>query len=89
MRFRNIQDMYVVANAGAVGRRIIVAKNRYVRSAALDGLQDQGNQMSFLAAGFSASGGCAGDVEIAEGNVVESGVFAIVGEDIFRICRRD
>jgi len=39
--------------------------------------------MSFLAAGFSAMGGGAGDVEIAEGNVVESGVFAIVGEDVF------
>src|SRR5882762_9742128 len=40
--------------------------------------------MSFLAAGFSAMGGGAGDVEIAEGNVIESGVFAIVGEDIFK-----
>jgi hypothetical protein len=29
-------------------------------------------------------GGSAGDVEIAEGNVVESSVFAIVGEDIFK-----
>src|SRR6266849_1861406 len=84
MRFRNIQDMYVVANAGAVGRRIIVAKDCYVRSAALDGLQDEGKEMSFLAAGFSASGGCAGDGEIAERNVIESGGLAIVGEDIFK-----
>src|SRR5258705_4395505 len=39
--------------------------------------------MSFLAAGFSAVGGRAGDVEIAKGNVVESGVLGIVGEDVF------
>src|SRR5882762_5034481 len=40
--------------------------------------------MSFLAAGFSAMRGGAGDVEIAEGNVVESSVLAVVGEDIFK-----
>src|SRR5712675_1782256 len=40
--------------------------------------------MSFLAAGFSAMGGGAGDVEIAEGNVIESSVFVIVGEDVFK-----
>src|SRR5882762_468553 len=40
--------------------------------------------MSFLATGFSAMRGSAGDVEIAEGNVVESGVLAIVGEDVFK-----
>src|SRR6267154_1461052 len=40
--------------------------------------------MGFVAAGFSAMGGCAGDVEIAEGDEVESGIFAIVGEDIFK-----
>src|SRR5882762_1414785 len=39
--------------------------------------------MSFLAAGFSALRGGAGDVEIAEGNVIESSVLAIVGEDVF------
>src|SRR5882672_6702845 len=83
MCFRNIQDMDIVANASAVGRRIVVAEDGDVRSATLDGLQDEGNQMSFLAAGFSAMRGGAGDVEIAEGNVVQSGVFAIVGEDVF------
>jgi len=40
--------------------------------------------MSFLAAGFSAMEGGAGDIEIAEGDEVESGVLAIVGEDIFK-----
>src|SRR5712672_3715765 len=40
--------------------------------------------MSFLAAGFSAMGRGAGDVKVAEGNVLESSVFAIVGEDIFK-----
>src|SRR6266853_6132683 len=40
--------------------------------------------MSFLAAGFSAMGRGAGDVKVAEGNVIESSVFAIVGEDIFK-----
>src|SRR6267154_6661719 len=40
--------------------------------------------MSFLAAGFSAMGRGAGDVKVAEGNVLESSVFAIVGEDILK-----
>src|SRR5882672_4154159 len=40
--------------------------------------------MGFVAAGFSAMGGCAGDVEIAEGDEIESGIFAIVGEDVFK-----
>src|SRR5712675_3466169 len=40
--------------------------------------------MGFVAAGFSAMGGGAGYVEIAEGDEVESSVFAIVGEDVFK-----
>src|SRR6267154_3305377 len=84
MRFRNIQDMDVVANAGAVGRGVIVAENGDVRSVGLNGLQDEGNEMGFVAAGFSAMGGCAGDVEIAEGDEVESSILAIVGEDVFK-----
>ena len=40
--------------------------------------------MGFVAAGFSAMGGGASDVKVAEGNVLESSVFAIVGEDIFK-----
>src|SRR5712675_27035 len=84
MRFRNIQDMDIVANGGAVWRGVIAAEDGDVRSAALDGLQDQGNEMGFVAAGFSAVGRGAGYVEIAEGDEVESSVFAIVGEDVFK-----
>src|SRR5882762_3216278 len=84
MGIRDIQDMDVVANGSAVGRGVIVAEDGDVRSAALDGLQDQGNEMGFVAAGFSAMGRGAGYVEIAEGDEVESGIFAIVGEDIFK-----
>src|SRR6267154_2437792 len=40
--------------------------------------------MGFVAAGFSAMGRGAGYVEIAESDVVESSVLAIVGEDIFK-----
>src|SRR5712672_1568085 len=40
--------------------------------------------MGFVAAGFSAMGRGAGYVEIAEGDKVESSIFAIVGEDIFK-----
>jgi len=40
MRFRDIQDMNVVANGGAVWRGVIAAEDGDVRSAALDGLQD-------------------------------------------------
>src|SRR5712672_953448 len=84
MGIRDIQDMDVVANGGAVWGGVIAAEDRDVRSAALDGLQDQGNEMGFVAAGFSAMGRGAGYVEIAEGDEVESGIFAIVGEDIFK-----
>src|SRR5712671_6554307 len=84
MGIRDIQDMDVVANGGAVWGGVIAAEDRDVRSAALDGLQDQGNEMGFWAAGFSAMGRGAGYVEIAEGDEVESSIFAIVGEDIFK-----
>src|SRR5712671_7162877 len=84
MGFRDIQNMYVIANGGAVWRGVIAAEDGDVRSAALDGLQDQGNEMGFWAAGFSAMGRGAGYVEIAEGNEVESSIFAIVGEDVFK-----
>src|SRR5258706_4385335 len=80
----NIQDVHVIADAGAVRRRIVVAKNFDVRCSALDGLQEAGNQMGFDAASFSALRRGAGDIEIAKRNVVESGVFAVVGEDIFK-----
>src|SRR6267378_2278147 len=84
MGFRDIQNMYVIANGGAVWRGVIAAEDGDVRGVALDGLQDQGNEVGFVAAGFSAMGRGAGYVEIAEGDEVESGIFAIVGEDIFK-----
>jgi len=40
--------------------------------------------MGFVAAGFSAMGRGAGYVEIAESDVIESSILAIVGEDIFK-----
>jgi len=84
MGFGNVQDMHVIADAGAVRRGIVAAKNFDVLCSALYSLQDAGNQMRFCAASFSAVGGGAGDIEIAKSNVLESGVFAIVGEYIFK-----
>src|ERR1700704_6442474 len=84
MGFRDIQDMYVIANGGAVWRGVIVAEDGDVRSVGLNGLQDQGNEMGFVAASFSAMGRGAGYVEITEGDEVETSIFAIVGEDIFK-----
>ena len=84
MGFGDVEDMDVIANAGAVGSGIVVAKDFEVRGAALDGLQDARDEMGFGAASFSALGGGAGDVEVAESDVVEGGVFAIVGEDVFK-----
>src|SRR5258706_6914618 len=84
MRFGNIQHMHIIADAGAVGRGIVAAENFDVRCVVLNGLQDAGNQMRFDPTSFSALAGGAGDIEIAKRNVIELGVLAVVGEDIFK-----
>jgi hypothetical protein len=84
MGFRNIQHMHVIADAGAVRRGIVVAKNFDVGCSVLDCLQDARNQVGFGTATFSALAGGAGNIEIAKRNVIEAGVFAVVGEDVFK-----
>jgi len=84
MGLRDVEDVDVIADAGAVGSGIVVAKNGDVGGAGLDSLQNQGNEMRFMAAGFAAIAGGAGDVEITEGDVIQAGVTAIVGEDVFK-----
>src|SRR6266404_1740560 len=84
MGFGNIQHMDVIADAGAVGRRIVVAKNFDVRGCGLNGLQDARNQMRFGAASFSALSRSASDIEIAKRNITEAGIFAVIGEDVFK-----
>src|ERR1700676_330971 len=76
MGLRDVQYVNVVANAGAIGRRIIAAKNFDVRRSGVNGLQDAWNQVRFSTTGFSALARSARDVEIAKGDIVEPGVFA-------------
>ena len=70
MGLRDVEDVDVIADAGAVGSGIVAAKNGDVGGAGLDSLQDEGNEVRFVAAGFAAIAGGAGYVEIAEGDVI-------------------
>ena len=54
MRFRQIADVDVVADTGAIRRRVIVAKQRH-RLARLDSTQQQRNQMRLRLVALSES----------------------------------
>lgn len=77
----DIEDVNVVADAGAVGRRVIEAENFELGDIAESGVENAGNEMGFGAMVLAALGGGAGGVEIAENGVLQSGVGAIVGKD--------
>ena len=66
---RNIQDVNVVADACAVGGRIVIAKDFDVRRSTLHGLQDPRDQMRFVAVRFSAVARGTGYIEIAQRNI--------------------
>ena len=77
----DVHDVDVVADAGAVGRRVIGAKDFDVRNRARGGIEYARDEMSFDAMVLAAVGGCTRGVEIAEDRVVEAGIGAIVGKD--------
>jgi len=76
-----IEDVDVIADAGAIGSRIIRAENFDVRNDAHGGLENARDEMGFDAMVLAALGGCAGGIEIAERGEMETGVGTIVGED--------
>lgn len=80
---RDVQDVYVVADAGAIGSRVVRAKNINVGDDAEGGVENFGEEMRFHPMGFATFGGGAGGVEIAERGVVQASVGAVVGEDFF------
>ncbi len=83
MGIGDVEDVDVIADAGAVGRGVIGAEDFELRNDAESGVENFRDEMGLDAMGFAALGGSAGGVEITESGVVEAGVGAIVGEDFF------
>src|SRR5271154_3023084 len=83
MRICDVEDVDVVAHTGAVGRRIVRAENIDGGNRAGGGIQHARNQMRFRAMSLTAFGGSAGSVEVTKRGVVQSGVSAVVGENLF------
>jgi len=81
VRIGNVEDVNVIADAGAIGRRVIGAEDFELGNDSQGGIENERDEMCFDAMGFATFGRGAGGVEIAEGGVVEAGVGAIVGED--------
>src|SRR5260370_23542580 len=79
----NIEDVDVIADAGSVGRGVVRAEDIGVRQAAGGGIEDAGNDVSFDAMMLAAFLGGSSGVEIAEGDVVESGIELVIGENLF------
>jgi len=79
----DIEDVDVVADAGAVGRGVVRAEDFDVGNNALSGIENFRNEMGFDAMMFAAIGGGAGGVEIAESGVLEASVGTVVRENFF------
>jgi len=84
MGIGDVENVNVVSDAGAVGSGIVGTKNLDMRNDADGGVEDFGNEMGFDAMGFAAFGRGAGGVEIPKRSVVEAGIGAIVGKDLFK-----
>jgi hypothetical protein len=79
----DVEDVNVIADAGAVGSEVVRAENFDVRNNALSRVENFGNEMGFDAMVLAAFCGSARGVEIAKCGVMETGVGAVVGEDFF------
>jgi hypothetical protein len=84
MGISDVQNVNVIADAGAIWRWVVRAKDSDVRVASLDSLQGERDEMGFVAAAFTAIAGSASNIEITEGDVIQASVPAVVGEDIFK-----
>ena len=76
----DVEYVDVIADASAVGRRVIGTEDFEMRNDAESGVENFGDEMSFDAMGFAALDRSAGGVEIAKSGVMEAGVGTIVGE---------
>jgi hypothetical protein len=83
VRVGDVENVDVIADAGAVGRWIVRAKNFDVGDDALRGIENFGDQVSFDAMMLTAFGRGARSVEIAERGEMKAGVCAIVGKNFF------
>ena len=79
----DVEDVNVVANAGAIRRGVVRAENFDVRNNACGGVENFGNEMGFDAMVLTAFCRGARGVEIAECGVTKASVGAVVGEDFF------
>src|ERR1700749_518286 len=66
VRAREGYDVYVVAHAGAVARRVVFAVDFDVRASSRGGLQDDGDEVSLRRVDFAAALGRARGVEVSE-----------------------
>ena len=83
VRIGDIENVDIVADAGAVGSGIVGTENFELWDEAKCGVENLGDEVGFDAMGFAALGRGASGVEIAERGVMDAGVGAIVGEDFF------
>lgn len=83
VRVGDIQDVNVVADAGAVGRGVIRAENFDVGNEAHGGVENLRDEVGFDTMSFAALRGSASGVEIAKSGELQRGVGAIVSEDFF------
>ena len=81
VRLRQVHDVNVIADARAVGRRIVRAENFGLRQLAEHHLQHPRNQMGFDAVMFAEFFARAGGVEVTEGDELQAVNFLIPLED--------
>src|ERR1700676_4289159 len=75
--------MDIVPHTTAIRRRIIKTKNFKQGVSAERGVYDPRNQVRFAAVSFAAFDAGAGGIKVAKGDVLEPGVGAVVGENLF------
>ena len=84
MGLRKIQNMDVVADAGAVRRVVIRSEDADFRAFAFSGLHDERDEVGFRVVVFAVDGRRPRRVEIAEGRVLEAMDVMIPAEDLFK-----
>ena len=83
--FRQVGNVYIIPQAGAVGRRVIAAEYFYVLAQAGRGIQRQGYQVRLREMQFArlGGGGRPGGVKVAQGRVFKAVGRAVVGQYLF------
>src|SRR5271156_1788884 len=83
MGHREVADVNVIANASAIGCRIVRAKNGDGLSLPQSDFKDDGDQMRFGVMMFAVAAPRAGCIEVAEHGISNTMDFLIPGENAF------